>query len=47
MLAKAKELYIASLKNKKSIIIIKTIITNKRESLPLFVIAPKKRIIDN
>jgi len=45
--AKVKELYIASLENKKSIIIVKTIIANKRKPLPPFVIAFKKQIIDN
>ena len=35
-----KEIYTASLENRKSIIIIKTIIANGREPLLLFVIAP-------
>jgi hypothetical protein len=47
VLANVKELYIASLKNRKSVTVVKTIIANGREPLPLFVIAPKKKIIDN
>jgi hypothetical protein len=47
ILTKVEELYIASLENKKSIIIIKIIITNRKKSLLLFVIAFKKQIIDN
>jgi hypothetical protein len=35
-----KELYIASPKNRKSITVIKTIITDGREPLPPFIIAP-------
>jgi hypothetical protein len=35
-----KELYIASPENRKSIIVIKTIITDGRDPLPLFIIAP-------
>ena len=35
-----KELYIASPENRKSIIVIETIITDGREPLPLFIIAP-------
>ena len=47
ILAEVIKLYIASLKNKKFIIIVKTIIADKRKPLPPFVIAPKKQIIDN
>jgi hypothetical protein len=47
ILAKVKKLYIASLKNKKFITIVKTIIADKRKPLLPFVIAPKKQIIDN
>ena len=47
ILAEVIKLYIASLKNKKFIIIVKTIIANKRKPLPPFVIAFKKQIIDN
>ena len=47
ILAEVIELYIASLKNKKSITVVKTIITDRRKPLPLFVIAPRKQIIDN
>lgn len=47
VLAKVKELYIASPKNRKFITIVETIIANGREPLPLFVIAPTKQIIDN
>ena len=42
-----KELYIASPKNRKSMTIIKTILVDRREPLPLFVITPGKKIIDN
>jgi hypothetical protein len=45
--ANVKELYIVSFKNRKSITIIKTIIIDGREPLPLFVIALKKKVIDN
>jgi hypothetical protein len=44
---KVKEIYIASLKNRKLVTIIKTIYANGREPLPPFVIAPSKRIIDS
>jgi hypothetical protein len=47
VLAKVKELYMASLKNRKSMTMIKTIIADKRKPLLLFVIAPRKQIIDN
>jgi hypothetical protein len=47
VIAKVKELYIASPKNRNSITVVKTIIADRREPLPLFVIAPKKQIIDN
>jgi hypothetical protein len=46
ILVDVKELYITSLKNRKFVIIVKTIIVDGREPLPLFVIALKK-IIDN
>jgi hypothetical protein len=42
-----KELYTASPKNRKSVTIIKTILADRREPLPLFVITPGKKIIDN
>jgi len=42
-----KELYTASSKNRKSVIIIETIHVNSREPLPLFVITPRKKIMDN
>jgi hypothetical protein len=44
---KVKELYTASLKNKKSVTMVKTIIADKRKPLLPFVIAPKKQIMDN
>jgi hypothetical protein len=47
MLAEVIKLYIASFKNKKFITIVKTIIANRKKPLLLFVIAPKKQIIDN
>ena len=47
VLARVKELYIFSFKNKKFIIVVKTIIADKRKPLPPFVIAFKKQIIDN
>jgi hypothetical protein len=47
VLAEVIKLYIASPKNKKFIIIVKTIIANKRKPLPPFVIAFKKQIINN
>ena len=47
ILADVKELYTASPKNRKSLIIIKTIIINKREPLPPFIITLGKRIIKN
>jgi hypothetical protein len=42
-----KELYTASPENRKSVTIIKTILADRREPLPLFVIAPGKKIMDN
>jgi len=39
MLIKVKELYTASPENRKSVIVIKTAIANKRKPLPPFVIA--------
>ena len=47
MLAEVIELYIASPENKKFVIVVETIIVDGRKPLPLFVIAPKKQIIDN
>jgi hypothetical protein len=47
VLAEVIELYTASPENKKSITVVKTIITDKRKPLPPFVIAPRKQIIDN
>jgi hypothetical protein len=47
VLAKVKELYTASLENKKSVIVVKTIIADRRKPLLLFVIALRKQIIDN
>jgi hypothetical protein len=47
VLAKVKELYTASPKNRKSITIIKTIIADKRKPLLPFIIALRKQIIDN
>jgi hypothetical protein len=41
------ELYTASPKNRKSVTIIETIHVDSREPLPLFVITPGKKIIDN
>jgi len=45
--ANVKELYTISPKNRKSITMIKTIIANGREPLPPFVIALRKKVIDN
>jgi hypothetical protein len=42
-----KELYMASPENHKLVIIIKTIYVNRHEPLPLFIITPGKKIIDN
>lgn len=42
-----KELYIGSPENHKSLIIIETVITDSRPPLPLFVITPGKKIIEN
>jgi hypothetical protein len=47
MPAKVKELYTASLENRKFITVVETIIADRRKLLPLFIIAPKKQIIDN
>ena len=44
---KVKELYIASLENRKSIIIVKTIYANRRDPLPPFIIAFRENIINN
>jgi hypothetical protein len=42
-----KELYIASPENRKLVTIIETIYIDSREPLLPFVIAPRKKIIDN
>jgi hypothetical protein len=42
-----KELYTASSENRKSVTIIETIHIDGREPLLLFVIAPRKKIMDN
>ena len=42
-----KELYTASPENRKLVMIIETIYANRREPLPLFVITPGKKIMDN
>lgn len=42
-----KELYTLSPENRKSITIIETIIADRREPLPPFMITPSKKIIDN
>ena len=42
-----KELYTASPENRKSVTIIETILVDRRDPLPPFVIAPRKKIIDN
>jgi hypothetical protein len=47
VLSDIKEYYAASLKNRKSMTMIEIIIADKRESLPLFIIIPGKKIIDN
>ena len=47
MPAKVKELYTASLENRKSVTVVKTIIADRRKPLPPFVIAPRKQIMDN
>jgi hypothetical protein len=47
ILAEVIELYIASLKNRKFIIVVKTIIANGRKPLLPFIIALKKQIINN
>ena len=47
VLTNIKKLYIISLKNRKSVTIIKTIIANGRDPLLLFIIALKQKIIDN
>jgi hypothetical protein len=44
---KVKELYIVSPENRKLVIIIKTIYINRYKPLPLFIIIPRKKIIDN
>jgi hypothetical protein len=45
--SKVKELYIASPKNRKLVMVIKIIIVDRREPLPPFIIALGKKIIDN
>jgi hypothetical protein len=47
VLVEVKELYTASPKNRKSVTIIETVIANKREPLPLFVIALGQKIMDS
>jgi len=47
VLTNIKKLYIISLKNRKFITIIKTIIINGRDPLLLFIIAFKQKIINN
>ena len=42
-----KELHTSSPENRKSVTIIKTIITDGREPLPPFVITPGQKIMDN
>jgi hypothetical protein len=42
-----KELYTASPENRKSVTIIETIYVDSYKPLPLFVIAPGKKIMDN
>ena len=42
-----KELYTASPENRKSMTIIETILADRRDPLPPFVITPGKKIIDN
>ena len=47
VLTDIKELYIISLKNRKFVTIIETIIVDGRDPLLLFIIALKQKIIDN
>ena len=47
VLTDIKELYIASPKNRKSITMIETIIADRRDPPPPFIIAPRQKIIDN
>ena len=47
VLVEVIKLYIASLENMKFIIMVKTIIVDRRKLLLLFVIASKKQIINN
>jgi hypothetical protein len=42
-----KELYTSSPENRKSVTIIETIITDRREPLPPFIITPGKKIMVN
>jgi hypothetical protein len=42
-----KEHYAASPENRKSVIVIETVIVDGRELLPPFIITPGKNIIDN
>jgi hypothetical protein len=42
-----KKLYIVSPKNRKLVIIIKTIYANRREPFPLFIITSGKKIMNN
>ena len=47
MLTKVKKLYTTSPENQKFVIVIKTIIADKKEPLLSFVIAFRKKIINN
>lgn len=40
--AQVKELYTASLENRKSVTVVETIIADRRKLLPPFVIAPRR-----
>jgi hypothetical protein len=42
-----KKLYMASPENRKLVTIIETIYADRHEPLPLFVITPRKKIMDN
>jgi hypothetical protein len=47
VLIKVKELYTTSPENRKSVTVIETIQGDGREPPPLFIITPKKKIINN
>jgi hypothetical protein len=47
ILIEVKKLYTASPENRKLVIIIETIYADRYKPLPLFVITPGKKIIDN